>query len=385
MNSYTVENLSPEQSFSRAVFLDQGFVLTAPGIAMGAAMKEALQEWGFETVQSEGEAGGDPKEAVPEGFSAETEGLSAETEATGSLESEQLKHAETVYRDLQGFVESLFAQMESYIAPDFNEMAKQIKALCDAVRKDSRYLLRVLESNGALQDAQPSYLVSHTVKSTILSIIIGSYLKLTHPRLIELGVAAILHEAGMLTLTPEIYTSTGALSKEDQKAILSHPVLGYKLLKSFDLPPAITAAALEHHERENGEGYPRRLTGEKITFYAKIIAVACSYEAQTSTRPYKMTKDSYSGMVNMLKNERKQYQDAVVRALVFSLSIYPIGLHVLLSDGRKGQVVDVNPEDPRYPLVQPQEAATAEGKIKILKTSRAGVHIIRPLEKDEAG
>jgi HD-GYP domain-containing protein (c-di-GMP phosphodiesterase class II) len=147
----------------------------------------------------------------------------------------------------------------------------------------------------------------------------------------------------------------------------------------------VTIAALEHHERENGGGYPRKLTGDKISLYAKIIAVACSYEAQTNTRPHRAAKDGFSGMVDLLKNEGKQYDDTVIRALVFSLSIYPIGLYVLLSNGKKGQVVDVNPENPRYPIVQLLGVLTPDGKTKTLETSQNGVHIVRPLVRDELG
>ncbi|MDR1250117.1 MAG: HD-GYP domain-containing protein, partial [Treponema sp.] len=91
------------------------------------------------------------------------------------------------------------------------------------------------------------------------------------------------------------------------------------------------------------------------------------------------------GMVDLLKNEGKQYDDTVIRALVFSLSIYPIGLYVLLSNGKKGQVVDVDPENPRYPLVQVLGVLTPEGKAKIQETSQGGVHIVRPLVRDEWG
>jgi HD-GYP domain-containing protein (c-di-GMP phosphodiesterase class II) len=378
MTDYTVEDLAPEQFFSQTVYLDRGFVIAAPEMAMSAAIMAALREWGFKTVMSEGE----PRKAY-----SPDEMPAAETESTDSLESlesEQLKKADLLYQDLQNFVQALFAQMATYIPPKINLIAEKIKALCDAIKRDRRHLLRVLKS-AEPADLSPttSYLVSHTVKSTILTIIIGSYLKLPNHRLIELGIAAVLHEAGMLSLSPEIYTNTDALSPKDQKAILSHPILGYKLLKSFDLPLTVTTAALEHHERENGEGYPQHLTGDKISLYSKIIAVACSYEAQTNNRPFKMTKDGYSGMVNMLKNEGKQYDDTVIRALVFSLSIYPIGLHVLLSNGTKGQVVDVNPEDPRYPQVQLLESP--DGKTMALKTSPRGIHIVRPLAKDELG
>ncbi|MDR2662289.1 MAG: HD-GYP domain-containing protein, partial [Treponema sp.] len=152
---------------------------------------------------------------------------------------------------------------------------------------------------------------------------------------------------------------------------------------SFDFPLVVSLAALEHHERENGSGYPQKLTGDKISLYAKIIAVACSYEALTSTRPHKDAKDGYSGMLDLLKNEGKQYDDTIVKALVFSLSIYPIGLYVLLSNGKKGQVVDVNPENPKFPMVQVFGELTPDGKNKIIETSQEGVFISRPLKKEE--
>jgi len=113
--------------------------------------------------------------------------------------------------------------------------------------------------------------------------------------------------------------------------------------------------------------------------------VACSYEALSAQRPHKEAKDGYTGMLELLKNEGKQYDDTIVRALVFSLSIYPIGLYVLLSSGRKGQVVDVNPENPRFPIVQIFGELTPDGKNKILETSQDGISIVRPLTREEIG
>jgi HD-GYP domain-containing protein (c-di-GMP phosphodiesterase class II) len=189
----------------------------------------------------------------------------------------------------------------------------------------------------------------------------------------------------MIKLPSQIYLSRRPLQPQEQKAILTHPVLSYNMLKSFDFPLTVTLAALEHHERENGSGYPRKLTSDRISLYAKIISVACSYEAISAQRPHREAKDGYTGMLELLKNEGKQYDDTVVRALVFSLSIYPIGLYVLLSSGRKGQVVDVNPENPRFPIVQVFGELTPDGKNKILETSKDGISIVRPLARDEIG
>ena len=88
-------------------------------------------------------------------------------------------------------------------------------------------------------------------------------------------------------------------------------------------------------------------------------------------------------MVELLKNEGKQYNDTIIKALVLSLSIYPIGLYVLLSDGKKGQVVDVNPENPRFPVVQVFGEINPDGKIKTVETSADTLTILRPLTRAE--
>ena len=126
----------------------------------------------------------------------------------------------------------------------------------------------------------------------------------------------------MIRLPPQLYMADRQLSAQERKSITAHPVLGYNLLKERQVPMAVCLAALEHHERVNGSGYPRALTGDKISLYSRIIMVACSYDAVTALRPWKEAKDGYAGMVDLLKNEGKQYDDPVIRALVYSLSIF---------------------------------------------------------------
>jgi HD-GYP domain-containing protein (c-di-GMP phosphodiesterase class II) len=265
----------------------------------------------------------------------------------------------------------------------FNKVAEWIKNACDILKEDRRFVLRAMKNT--LTGPNDNYLASHSVKSTIIAIIIGFYIKLPNHRLIELGVAALLHEIGMIKLPQKLYLSNRPLYPNEFKTIRTHPVLGYSMLKSYDFPLTVTLAALEHHERENGSGYPRQLTGDKISLYAKVIAVACSYEALSAQRPHKEAKDGYTGMLELLKNEGKMYADTIVRALVFSISIYPIGLYVLLSNERKGQVVDVNPENPKFPIVQIFGELTPDGKNKVVETSPGGLSIVRPLSREEIG
>jgi HD-GYP domain-containing protein (c-di-GMP phosphodiesterase class II) len=379
LRAYPVKDIVPGIFFSKAVYLDNQFLLTAPEMPFSQEMIDTLLDWEFIKVYSAGE----PQEHYAAGEAAvslETEGISA---AALISDGDKIQRAEEFYAAFQKYVENLFTQVAIKNALDFKSVAERIKTACEIVREDRRYLLRVQKNTSS--DPSENYLAAHTVKSTIIAIIIGSYLKLPNHRLIELGVAALLHEIGMIKLPPQIYLSRRPLAPQERKAILTHPVLSFNLLKSFDFPLVVSLAALEHHERENGEGYPQKLTGDKISLYAKIIAVACSYEALSSKRPHKEAKDGYTGMLELLKNEGKQYDETIVRALVFSLSIYPIGLYVLLSNGKKGQVVDVSPEKPKFPIVQVFGELTPDGKNKTLETSQEGVYIVRPLTKDEIG
>ena len=156
------------------------------------------------------------------------------------------------------------------------------------------------------------------------------------------------------------------------------------VLKEEQFPLAICLSALEHHERMNGTGYPRALTGDKISLYARIIAVSCSYDAVTASRPYKEAREGYEGMVDILKNEGKQYDDLVIKSLVYSLSVYPVGSFVLLTNAKLGQVIDVNPDNPRYPVVLVLGSKTPDGKETIVQTSETGVRILKPVRREDA-
>jgi HD-GYP domain-containing protein (c-di-GMP phosphodiesterase class II) len=376
MKEYDVKDIKEGSFFSKPVYLDDQFLVIVPEVDFSSTVAGKLIEWGFPKVLSEGET----RQSY---YSEDVEGVPEVLLIEKNLDSdeEQIKKAEKFYHSFQFYVETIFTQMAVKHAVRFSDVAERIKEVCEMCRENRRQLLRVLKDTEP--GTEQNYLAAHSTKSTILSIIIGSYLKLPAHRLIELGVAAVFHEAGMIRLPPQIYLNKRALLPQERKAIYTHPILSYNMLKAFDFPLTVSVAALEHHERENGSGYPRKMTGDRISLYAKIIAVACSYEALSSNRPHKEAKDGYAGIVELLKNEGKQYDDTVIRALVFSLSIYPIGLYVLLSNGKKGQVVDVNPENPRFPIVQIFGELNPDGKNKVMQTSKDDLYIIRPLVKEE--
>ena len=378
MKEFLVTEIKPNTFFTKTAFLDKSFIITTPETPFTDELSSALRKWSFKSIFSEGETHYD---TLNDDSGMRISPDASPIELSHQSDSDQLDKAEEFYSNLLFFVENTFVKTSVSNDLDYKNIMEKIKGIVEYIKEDRRFLMRVIRNIEPGPDK--NYLATHSVRATILSIIIGSYLKLPNHRLIELGIAALVHEVGMLKLPSNIYLSSRQLNPVEQKAIISHPVLGYSLLKSLDFPLPICLAALEHHERENASGYPRRLTSDKISLYSKIISVACSYEALSSKRPHKEAKDGYTGMLELLKNDGKSYDDTIVRALVVSISIYPIGLYVLLSNGKKAQVVDVNPENPRFPIVQIFGDISPDGRVKTMQTAPDVVSIVRPLSSAE--
>jgi len=379
MNEIPVKDLQPDTYFSKPVLLDKDYILLSTETPVTRNLINHLIEWGFRIIYTEGA----PLQVIPLTDDVEegedTPESSKPVIAVNAGDGERIESIQRFYEQFATFVESVYTRYVTKNELVLPEISNRIKALCEVIADNRRFILRIQ----SLVQPNANYLVSHSTRSTVLSIVLGSALKLPNHRLIELGTAALLHEIGMVRLPPQLYMASRQLSPQERKSITAHPILGYNVLKDKQVPLAISLAALEHHERMNGTGYPRGITGDKISLYSRIISVACSFDAVTASRPFKEAKDGYSGMVDILKNEGKQYDDTVIRALVYSLSIYPIGSYVLLTNGKPAQVVDVNPDNPRFPVVQIVGMRTPDGKDLIARTAETGVRILRPMTLDE--
>jgi HD-GYP domain-containing protein (c-di-GMP phosphodiesterase class II) len=379
MNAIPFKELVPDTYYSSPVFLDETYILLTPETPVTAALINRLAEWEIRELYSDGYLINDDAIA-PDAVEEETDSENHPITSQTAGDKENLDKVNIFYEQFLKYVDTVYTRYVTKSEISLKELSDRIKTLCDVILENKRYVLRVLGN----ASTSSNYLVNHSARSTILAIVLGGHLKLPQHRLIELGVASVLHEIGMVRLPPQLYMAGRKLSDQERKSITAHPILGYNILKEKQFPLSICLAALEHHERMNGSGYPRSLTGDKISLYARIIAVACSYDAVTASRPYKEAREGYAGMVDILKNDGKQYDDVVIKSLVYSLSVYPVGSYVLLTNSRVAQVIDVNPDNPRYPIVLVLGSRTPDGKETIIQTSETGVRILKPVHRADA-
>ena len=252
--------------------------------------------------------------------------------------------------------------------------------LCIFIKEHRRYILRV---NATIESENRNFLVIHTMRTTVLCLAIALQLHLPLSKMIELGVTSILHEIGMLRLPPQLYMTSKKLSVREKAQISKHTLLGYTIIKDLNFGLSIQLGVLEHHEKENGTGYPRRLTGEKISSNAKIIAVACTYEAISSPRSYKDEKSTFDALLEMIQNREHAYDGSVIKALLYTVSLYPIGTFVYLSNRKVAEVIDTNPDNPKTPVVQLLTEKEADGSFKTLQVGENNINILRILTKQE--
>lgn len=136
-------------------------------------------------------------------------------------------------------------------------------------------------------DAKDSYTNGHSKRVAEYSVKIAERAGKSKEELEELYLIALLHDVGKIGIPDAIINKEGRLTDEEYTVIKSHPKIGYEILSKISISPELTIGAHYHHERFDGKGYPEGLFGEEIPEFARIIAVADTYDAMTSKRSYR--------------------------------------------------------------------------------------------------
>jgi diguanylate cyclase (GGDEF)-like protein/putative nucleotidyltransferase with HDIG domain len=163
-------------------------------------------------------------------------------------------------------------------------------------------ILSTIYALAATVDAKDHYTHSHSMKVSKYATDIAEALGYSQERIATLRAAALLHDIGKIGVSDRVLMKSGPLSDEDWEPIRAHPKLGVAILKHVESLSGCLAAIQYHHERYDGTGYPAGLKGENIPLDARIMAVADSYDAMTSLRPYRQGKFTLEQALAELKH-----------------------------------------------------------------------------------
>ena len=169
--------------------------------------------------------------------------------------------------------------------------------------------IQVMESTLAVKDP---YTVVHQRQVTRIACTIGQALGLSKDRLRDLCIAAGLHDLGKIAIPSGLLAKSGKLNHLEFALLKTHPQVAYNILKPIKLPGNAAEIILQHHERLDGSGYPRGLTGYEIFLEARILGVADVLEAMCSHRPYRASLGLTLTLEELSRNKGILYDAAVV-------------------------------------------------------------------------
>ncbi len=345
MRDILLSQVEAGRYFTQEVFLDEKYILLSPETPVTEELIERLGKWGFDYLKTSGTIADKPSTNAPAAGGGDAPVSMVDQDIK---DNQGMEEANRQYRAFADFTEKTFSRYISAGELSQRTIADKMKETIDLVREQKKFILRFNE----LHTGGKNYIVDHSAKTALLAIADGVALRRPPHKLIELGTAALLHEIGMIRLPPNIYMNDKPLNDQEKKAITAHTVLGFKILKQHDFPNPICLAVLECREHMDGTGYPRGLSGEKISPYARIIGVTSSYAAMISRRPFRPRTDGSTAMMEILKGKETRYDQATIRGLIMTLSLYPYGTYVQLKNGSTGMVTDIDPDHPRFPTVK---------------------------------
>ncbi len=259
----------------------------------------------------------------------------------------ELKAAASVYRKSREYIDTILSDVRLGRSIDplgARELAAQVVG---SVIKNENALVWLTQLK-----SRDEYTTQHSINVCILSVLFGRHLGLAPNDLEELGFGALLHDVGKMRIPLQILNKFGKLNDDEMDLMKQHPVFGYEILRNT---PGVSFSAVDiahsHHERIDGTGYPRKMEGDTISLFTKVVSIVDVYDAITSDRVYHMGIAPHEALNMMYGWAPPSFNSELLQEFIRCLGIYPIGSIVELDNGEVGVVMTVNRMKSLKPLL----------------------------------
>lgn len=343
MREYLIEDLKPGMITAAAVKTQRGQLIIQPDVVLTTALISRIDFYGIKSVQIKDIETDEQPAAAP----------AAESPADASY-SQKVKSSQA-FQNYQADFETRTNSLKT-IFNDFINSGGTVNK--DALLRETASLIGSQKTtieffdmlHNMRQDDDSTY--AHSLNVALISRMIGIWLKFPEKDLDTLTLAGLLHDIGKTKIPDEILNKQTRLTDEEFAAIRQHPRYGYDILRNQPLDSRIKKAALMHHERCDGSGYPLGLTLDDIDDYALIIAIADVYDAMTAARSYREPLCPFQVIAEFEKDGLQKYKPKYILTFLEHIATTYQNNRVVLSDGQKAKIVLLNRNHLSKPLVQ---------------------------------
>jgi len=240
---------------------------------------------------------------------------------------------------------SAYSQMGEKLHAELNDIAID---LIDEVLNTSQKKISLMDIK-----SEAYYRQEHAVNTAVLSIMMGTKMGFKDNELKLLALGALMMDIGFNEIHSDAFDHTKPLSPDQWHIVMKHPEMSYTHVKENTTFNAhVKSIILQHHERIDGSGYPLGLNGDKINRMAKIVMAADVYDAMTSDRCYRNAYPHHEVIEYIMGCAGKTFDFNVATILSRSVTPYPVGSYVKLSNNQKGVIIKNDPVYPLRPLVR---------------------------------
>ncbi|MDD2585417.1 MAG: HD-GYP domain-containing protein [Syntrophomonadaceae bacterium] len=266
-------------------------------------------------------------------------------ESTPRLKSE--KKFEDVYSNSLDVVKAFMLEAKLGKTLEFDEISNMVNLLLEQV-----FSVTDLFRQMRIMKGKDDYLFTHSVNVALLCILIGRWLNCDEETIKKLGTAGLLHDIGKIYIDSSILNKPGKLSESECREIKKHTMLGYNyLVENESLNEDIANAALMHHERADGSGYPLGTEGYSKNICVSVVSVADVYDAVTSNRVYSAKRSPYTAAEILWQESFGKLDPRVTKVFYDKITNFYVGNEVVLSNNEKGLVIYVDPSQPTRPVI----------------------------------
>ena len=179
-----------------------------------------------------------------------------------------------------------------------------------------RLYMNTVEALAEAIDARDHYTKSHSEHVTEYAVAIAREMGLPQKKIEIVERASKLHDIGKIGIHDYILTKPGKLTREEWEEVKTHSLKGARILEPLAFLDGVIGTVKQHHERYDGTGYPDKIKGDKIRLEARIMAVADSFDAMTTKRPYAVARTKKEAIEELKKESGKQFDPKVVEAFL---------------------------------------------------------------------
>ncbi|RIX47038.1 HD-GYP domain-containing protein [Paenibacillus nanensis] len=199
---------------------------------------------------------------------------------------------------------------------------------------------------------QDDYLLHKSVTSALTSYLIAQWVGQPQKEWMQVALAGLLKDIGNVRIDKSILSKPNALTPEENEEMKRHTVFGYQLLKNVAaLNEGVKLAALQHHEKVDGTGYPLGIDSTKIHPYAKIVSIADIFHSMTLNKAYRKAASPYLVLEQLLSESFGKLDPAYVQIFIEKVTAFHNGTVVRLSDERIGEIIFSDRTNPTRPWV----------------------------------